>query len=45
MPATKDQQVKEVVSGLALAVLAVDVPRVISQKMLLEFAFADAWRE
>lgn len=44
MAATKDQQVKRVVEGLALGVLANDVVAVTSAKLELEFALAHAWR-
>jgi hypothetical protein len=42
--ATKDQQVKHVVEGLALGVLAQGVEAVSSAKMEFEFAFDHAWR-
>jgi hypothetical protein len=42
---SKDQQVKHVVEGLALGVLAQDVEAVTSAKMELEFAFNSAWRK
>lgn len=41
--ATKDQQVKHVVEGLALGVLALDVAAVTSNKAKLESAFTFAW--
>lgn len=41
--ATKDQQVKHVVEGLALGVLANGVEAVTSAKLELEFAFNHAW--
>lgn len=41
---TKDQQIKHVVEGMALGVLAQGVEAVTSQKMALEFAFSRAWR-
>lgn len=41
---TKDQQVKQVVEGLALAVLAQGVERLTGGKMDVEFAFTKAWR-
>ncbi len=41
---TKDQQVKHVVEGLALGVLAQGVEAVTSSKMEFEFAFNRAWR-
>ena len=44
MRLTKDQQVKEVVIGMALGVLARRVEAVTSNKMALEFAFNHAWR-
>lgn len=44
MRRTKDQQVKEVVEGLALGVLAQGVVAVTSNKMKLEFGFNHAWR-
>lgn len=42
--ATKDQQVKHVVEGMALGVLAQGVTAVTSAKMQFEFAFNHAWR-
>ena len=42
---TKDQQIKHVVEGMALGVLAQDVDAVTSQKMTFEFAFDTAWSE
>lgn len=42
--ATKDQQVRHVVEGLALGVLAQNVEAVTSAKMPLELAFDAAWR-
>lgn len=42
--ASKDQQVKHVVEGLALGVLGQGVEAVPSGKMDLEFAFNHAWR-
>ena len=42
---SKDQQVKHVVEGMALGVLAQDVEAVTSAKMELEFAFNSAWRQ
>lgn len=44
MPETKDQQVKAIVIGMALGVLAQRVDAVTSAKMSLEFAFNHAWR-
>lgn len=44
MAQSKDQQVKAVVIGLALGVLAQNVEAVTSKKMALEFAFNHAWR-
>lgn len=44
MTPSKDQQVKEVVIGMALGVLAQNVEAVASNKMALEFAFNHAWR-
>ena len=44
MARSKDQQVKAVVIGIALGVLAQDVDAVTSNKMSLEFAFNHAWR-
>ena len=44
MAQSKDQQVKEVVIGMALGVLAQGVEAVTSDKMALEFAFNHAWR-
>ncbi len=44
MTQTKDQQVKAVVIGMALGVLAQGVDAVTSDKMSLEFAFNRAWR-
>lgn len=44
MALTKDQQIKEVVVGMALGVLAQRVEAVTSGKMALEFAFNHAWR-
>ena len=41
---TKDQQVKAVVVGVALGVLAHGVSSVTSNKMTFEFAFDSAWR-
>ncbi len=43
--ANKDQQVKHVVEGLALGVLAQGVEAVTSAKLEFTFAFNDAWRE
>jgi hypothetical protein len=43
MAQTKDQQVKAVVIGLALGVLAQNISAVTSRKMSLEFAFEHAW--
>lgn len=40
---TKDQQIKHVVEGMALGVLAQGVVAVTSQKMEIEFAFNRAW--
>lgn len=40
---TKDQQIKHVVIGMALGVLAQDVTAVTSNKMSFEFAFDHAW--
>jgi hypothetical protein len=42
--ATKDQQVKHVVEGLVLGVLAQGVEAVTSNKQAFTFAFNDAWR-
>jgi len=44
MKQTKDQQIKAVVVGMALGVLAQGVEAVTSAKMSLEFAFNHAWR-
>lgn len=44
MAQSKDQQVKTVVVGMALGVLAQGVEAVASSKMSLEFAFNHAWR-
>ena len=44
MGPTKDQQVKAVVIGMALGVLAQGVDAVTSAKMSLEFAFDHAWQ-
>ncbi|GAB2562180.1 hypothetical protein [Leucobacter ruminantium] len=44
MAQIKDQQVKTVVVGMALGVLAQGVEAVTSKKMALEFAFNHAWR-
>ena len=44
MRQTKDHQIKEVVVGVALGVLAQGVTAVTSGKMALEFAFNRAWR-
>ncbi len=44
MTYTKDQQIKHVVEGLALGVLANGVEAVTSAKMTQEFAFNHAWR-
>lgn len=44
MKQTQDQQVKKVVTGMALGVLAQGVEAVTSSKMALEFAFNHAWR-
>lgn len=41
--ASKDQQVKDIVAGIALGVLACGVASVTSNKMTLEFAFNGAW--
>ena len=41
---TKDQQIKHIVVGMALGVLAQGVSAVTSNKMALEFAFNHAWR-
>lgn len=41
---SKDQQVKDVVVGIALGVLVQGVEAVTSNKMALEFAFNHAWR-
>lgn len=43
--ATKDQQVRHVVEGAALGVLAQGVTAVTSAKMEFEFAFNHAWRQ
>jgi hypothetical protein len=40
---TKDQQIKHVVEGMALGVLAQNVEAVTSNKMAFEFAFDRAW--
>lgn len=45
MTLTKDHQIKEVVIGMALGVLAQGVEAVTSSKMTLEFAFNHAWRK
>lgn len=42
--ATKDQQIKHVVEGVALGVLAQGVEAVTSAKLTLELGFAQAWR-
>lgn len=42
--ASKEQQVREVVEGLGLGLLALGVTRVSSWKLDLEFAFSYAWR-
>lgn len=42
---TKDQQVKHVVQGVAIATLAHGVAALTSEKMALEFASNRAWRE
>jgi len=42
---SKDNQVKDVVIGLALGVLAQGVTAVTSNKMAFEFAFEGAWRD
>ena len=44
MRRTKDQQIKAVVIGVALGVLAQNVVAVTSSKPTLEFAFNHAWR-
>lgn len=44
MKYTKDQQIRHVVEGLALGVLANDVEAVTSAKIIQEFAFNSAWR-
>lgn len=44
MKYTKDQQVRHVVEGLALGVLANQIEAVTSGKMAQEFAFNYAWR-
>ena len=44
MAESKDQQIKSVVIGMALGVLAQGVDAVTSAKMSLEFAFNHAWR-
>lgn len=44
MTQSKDQQVKTVVIGMALGVLAQGVDALTSNKMSLEFAFNHAWR-
>lgn len=44
MTQTKDQQVKAVVIGMALGVVAQGVDAVTSAEMSLEFAFNHAWR-
>lgn len=41
---TRDQEVKQVVEGLALGVLAQDVEAVSSAKLQLELGFNHAWR-
>ena len=41
--ATKEQQVREVVEGLGLGLVALGVSRVTSSKIDLEFAFSHAW--
>jgi hypothetical protein len=43
--ATKDQQIKHVVEGVALGVLAQSVEAVTSAKLALELGFAEAWRD
>lgn len=45
MALTKDNQVKEVVIGMALGVLAQGVEAVTSNKMAFEFGFNHAWRQ
>ncbi|MFJ2543034.1 hypothetical protein [Microbacterium sp. NPDC087589] len=44
MRQTKDQQIKDVVVGVAIGVLAQGVTAVTSSKLTLEFAFNHAWR-
>jgi hypothetical protein len=41
---SKDQQVKDVVIGMALGVIAQGVEAVTSNKMTMEFAFNHAWQ-
>jgi hypothetical protein len=42
---SKDQQIKHVVEGMALGVLAQGIKAVTSQKMTFEFAFDTAWSD
>ncbi|WP_062214448.1 hypothetical protein [Streptomyces sp. NBRC 109706] len=42
--ASRDQQVREIVEGLGLGLVALGASRVTSQKIDLEFAFSYAWR-
>jgi len=41
---TKDQQTREIVEGLGIGLLTLDVRHVSSTKVTLELAFAHAWR-
>lgn len=41
---SKEQQVREVVEGMALGLVSLGVTRVSSSKLELEFAFSHAWR-
>lgn len=42
--ATKDQQVREIVDGMGLGLVALGVAKVPSSKISLELAFSHAWR-
>lgn len=42
--ASKEQQVREVVEGMGLGLMALGMTRVSSWKLDLEFAFSYAWR-
>jgi hypothetical protein len=44
MALTKVQQVREVVDGMGLGLIALGADRVSSSKLDLEFAFSHAWR-